>query len=182
MIAQRYNTMLIDAVEIDEDAYQQSRTNLLSTTFEHSISVYLQDIKLFQSNRLYDYIVCNPPFFGQQLRAQHEAKNKAWHDASLTLQDLIKVMDRLLQWKGLGFLILPLQRFEMLEKLLLRHSFFIHHKVDIRHQLGMPIKYSMIKFARLPIKCLHQELIIRDEKGNYTTDCFRLLSPYYTSL
>ena len=62
MMAQKCNAK-IDAVELDEKAHYQAKENFDNSPFAHQISCHHTDIQIFEPNKKYDIIICNPPYF-----------------------------------------------------------------------------------------------------------------------
>src|SRR6266446_1218624 len=62
MFAQKNPLAIIDAVEIDEDAYEQANRNIAASAFTNMINVIRGDIRSFSFTKKYDVIISNPPF------------------------------------------------------------------------------------------------------------------------
>src|SRR5205085_2984467 len=67
MVAQRNNHILIDAIELDENAAQQATENIHASPWGDRINIVNGDIRNYTFNRQYDLIICNPPFFQNSL-------------------------------------------------------------------------------------------------------------------
>lgn len=79
MLAQRFPTSTIDAVEIDEDAAQCALGNFQNSAFSsrlHLISGSFEEIKHAD---YYDWIVSNPPFYTNSLHNPDQRKRTARH-------------------------------------------------------------------------------------------------------
>jgi tRNA1Val (adenine37-N6)-methyltransferase len=71
MLAQRYNHAIINAVEIDPAAAQTASNNFKNSSFNKRITLFAQSFEDFFnefSDRRYDLIVSNPPFFINSLK------------------------------------------------------------------------------------------------------------------
>lgn len=79
MLAQRLTAPYhIHAVEIDPSSASQARTNVQESPFAETIHIYETAIQSFTSERPYDLIISNPPFFQNYLRcykAQQKGNN-----------------------------------------------------------------------------------------------------------
>src|SRR5437868_5022622 len=87
MLAQK-TTAVIDAVEIDNAAFEQAKENIAASPWKEKINTYHADISTFKTGKRYEHIISNPPFFEDDLRSNDEKKNFAKHDSSLTLENL----------------------------------------------------------------------------------------------
>src|ERR1700749_3701473 len=75
MLAQQAD-VIIDAIEIDADAYQQAQDNFTASPWKERLTVINKDILAFTVNKKYDGIISNPPFFENDLLSDNQEKNK----------------------------------------------------------------------------------------------------------
>src|SRR4051812_18737573 len=68
MIAQK-NNVQIDAVEIDKEAAAEARQNVETSQWNNKIKVHHSNILSYPSPCVYHYIVCNPPFYENELKS-----------------------------------------------------------------------------------------------------------------
>lgn len=119
MLAQRSLGAKITAIDIDEPAILQAAENINNSPFAEKIIVRhcsLQDLSK-TSDRKYDLIVTNPPYFIDSLKSSDINRTKARHTETLTHLELIDGVKQLLDQKGRFSLILPRN-----EALLFRNS------------------------------------------------------------
>ena len=74
MLSQKINAS-IDAVEIDADAAKQAGENISASPWAANIRVIHTSLQEFMPKKKYDLIICNPPFYENDLRSEHENKN-----------------------------------------------------------------------------------------------------------
>ena len=82
MMAQRSDAMTIDAVEIDENAYEQTVENFEQSDWGDRLFCYhtsFQDFvkEMMEEDEKYDYIISNPPFYTDDYETQDLARNSA---------------------------------------------------------------------------------------------------------
>src|SRR5690606_6808230 len=77
MLAQSHPDALIDAVEIDEDAYQQASINFQNSGFAERLQVFPGSFTELQPESAYDLIVSNPPFYTNSLHNPDARKRLA---------------------------------------------------------------------------------------------------------
>ncbi|MFC1759756.1 tRNA1(Val) (adenine(37)-N6)-methyltransferase [Planctomycetota bacterium] len=119
MIAQRTEhnrSVTIDAVEIDEAAYDESMLNVRESPWKHRITCHHARIQDFARKNAtqFDLIVSNPPFFEStsHLPSNDNATPRtiARQSAALSLGELFENAARMLNPNGRLSLILPIDR------------------------------------------------------------------------
>jgi tRNA1Val (adenine37-N6)-methyltransferase len=182
MLAQKINAK-IDAVEIEENAYNQAITNVNRSIFNDQISVFNTSIQLFsesiEQQNLYDLIISNPPFFQNHLKSETESRNNSLHTDTLSFEDLLSTVLRLLSPNGTFALLLPLYESSVFEQLAILQELYIQKKLTIRHRKGSKILRIITTFGRIKKEIINEELIIKNPDESYTTDFQALLKDYY---
>ena len=81
MMAQKSNA-LIDAVEIDEEAFKQAEQNAIESPWHDRIKVHHTAIQNFQASQKYDIIISNPPYYrnAKNMGIEDEKRALARHD------------------------------------------------------------------------------------------------------
>jgi tRNA1Val (adenine37-N6)-methyltransferase len=85
MLAQKSDARIV-AIDIDEDSVKQARYNFTRSSWSDNLQaqmVSLQD-HASASERQYDLIITNPPFFTGSLKSPDEKKNRAKHSSDLS--------------------------------------------------------------------------------------------------
>jgi tRNA1Val (adenine37-N6)-methyltransferase len=181
MLAQT-TTAFTDAVEIDTAAFKQAGENFISSPFKDRLAVYNTDILYFTTDKKYDGIICNPPFFEGDLQSPDTKKNTARHSTALTLQQLLTAAGSLLKADGLFAVLLPFSRMDECIKLAAATGLFPVQKLLLRHSLQHPLFRVVLFFSKNMIATATKELVIKDETGNYTDAFIFLLKAYYLYL
>ena len=101
MLAQRSDAEIIDAIEIDENAYEQSVENFEQSVWADRLYCYycsLQDFvnEISDEEETYDLIVSNPPFYNDDSETENESRNKARFTSSLSFEDLLLGVSKIL--------------------------------------------------------------------------------------
>ncbi|MBS4312969.1 tRNA1(Val) (adenine(37)-N6)-methyltransferase [Campylobacter vulpis] len=124
------------------------RQNALEAEFFHS------DFKEFKSEKRFDYIVCNPPFYRQGTQKSTNLHKSISKNASfLPLEDLVKGVDSLLAPRGVFYFCYEALALSeicvILEKYKLKMTKirFIHSKKGIKARL---VLVKVIKNAKSP--------------------------------
>lgn len=124
MLAQKNPDLILDAVEIEANAYEQAKENISTSPWLHRLEIFHSDIKNYVSAKKYDLIISNPPFFENELSSKEENKNIAKHDKGLTLKDLIGAIKIHLATAGYFATLLPYHRVKYFENLAAENNFF----------------------------------------------------------
>lgn len=196
MLAQASDS-LIDAVEIDEPAYLQARTNFAASPWAERLHALhssfegfcLQKTATTEPTSLrtpgsqYDLIVCNPPFFSQHLTGKSDAKNKAVHDEGNLLKTLPKGIDGLLTQNGMCFVLLPDYEMSVFSSDMSQSGLFQQKEIIVYHKAGKPVFRRVVAFGRTESEVLEREqLYIHAEDAPYCERFTQLLQPYYLHL
>lgn len=178
MLAQRGEAK-IDAVELNEYAYNQSCVNINNSYFKDKITVYRISIQNFRTDNLYDLIISNPPFFQNHLKAENESRNNSLHTDTLSFTDLLETVLRLLTFNGTFVVLLPAYESSVFEQLAISQELYPQKKLMIHHREGSKILRIITTFGRLKKEIINEELIIKNPDESYTPDFQRLLKDYY---
>jgi tRNA1Val (adenine37-N6)-methyltransferase len=178
MLAQRSEAQ-IEGVEIDEVSYNQAVDNVESSIFKDKIKLYYTDIQSFISENCYDLIISNPPFFQNHLKAEMPSRNNALHTDTLSFEDLLNSVKRLLSSNGTFVVLLPAYQSSVLELMANELGLFANKKLNIHHREGSKILRIITTFGFEKIETQIEELLIKNSVESYTADFQRLLKDYY---
>ena len=181
MLAQK-SFAKIDAVEIEKNAFSEAEDNFNQSTWNDRLQVFHLDVKNFTPAEKYDFIICNPPFYEDNLLSPTQNKNVAKHDKALSLNELILVIKNLINSPGSFAVLLPYHRVAYLEKLAHENYFFLKEKLLIKPTLQHRYFRAILLFNRTKDTSVKKELIIKNELGNYSREFVELLKEYYINL
>lgn len=185
MLAQRMSVKTeFDAVELEENASNQAKTNFANSPFPNKITVHHGSIQQFHSEYPYDLIICNPPFFTNQLNADNEARNLARHNQGLSFADLTQAMAKHLAEQGIVWVLLPLSERKGFEAAAAQNGLFLERDWHIQSSPNKPVKTTIFTLTKSPqIKpVLPSKIRVYDENNQYTDHFSRLLADYYLKL
>jgi tRNA1Val (adenine37-N6)-methyltransferase len=178
MLAQRSEAK-IDAVEIDKNAYYQAVANVNESVFKDKIIIHHTSIQEFITRKRYDIIISNPPFFQNHLKSETVSRNNSIHTDTLSFEDLLEVVLRLLNPNGTFVVLLPLYESLVFEQLAILQELYPQKKLTIRHRKGSKILRIITTFGRIKKEIINEELIIKNPDESYTSDFQGLLKDYY---
>jgi tRNA1Val (adenine37-N6)-methyltransferase len=182
MIAQKNQDIIIDAVELEEGAYQQAKQNFINSKWNSRLNIIHTDAKKFAATKKYHLIITNPPFYENELLSAERNKNLAKHDEGLRLKDLIRVIKDHLDDSGYFAILLPWHRIKYFEELAAENNFFPMEKLLVRQTPAHDFFRGILFYTRMQDEVKVNELTIKNTQGNYTPAFAGLLKDYYLNL
>ena len=185
MLAQQ-STAHITAIEIEADAFQQTKANFDLSPWKERLDVIHNSIQDYASNNnqnLFDCIITNPPFYEQDLNSPDNAKNLASHSTALPWDELVKSVATLLQENGTWYVLVPTLRAYTMQKLALMNGLQLSEEClmynDAKH---LPIR-AMLKFVKQKEAVIQRKkIIIKNADQSYTAEFSSYLKDYYLHL
>ena len=184
MLAQRSHAEIIDAVEIDENAYEQCVENFEQSPWNDRLFCYHASLEEFteENEDNYDLIVSNPPFYSAEYKTENLQRDLARFSDALPFDHLLESVSRLLSNDGMFSVIIPYTEEQSFINLASSFNLF---PISILHVKGTPtseIKRSLIAFTFIESKVKIDELIIEHERHNYTEAYINLTKDFYLKM
>ena len=177
MIAQQFPGALIDAIEIDEAAAIQAEKNILASPWKDQIQVIHTDIKNHKSEKKYDLVISNPPFYENELKSPDNRRNIAHHQTHLLPAELVYTISKNISSTGKFFLLLPFKKKEEWLVLLNNAGLQTEQIVFVKQTANHPSFFRMIIQGSVGngLEAIRESgITIKDEDNQYT-DAFKLL-------
>lgn len=181
MVAQKNNTIKIDAVETDEDAARQAKENFQSSQWKSQLQLICADVKKTSFNKKYDFIFSNPPFFEDDLKSNQPQRNTALHSTGLSLKELVQIIKRNLTENGIFAVLLPYHRTGYFENLCRENKFYCSKKVLVKQTPKHSFFRSILFFSTKNIPSQQKEIVIQIN-NQYSKEFVELLKDYYLYL
>lgn len=178
MLAQKTSGEIL-GIELDNEAFSQLQENLDASPWSTRLTASKGDIRRFQSDRHFDFIISNPPFFQDDLKSEQAGRNTAMHSTDLSLPELLEAIDRHLSDQGSFGIMLPTHRTEYFHSLATRKGYHCTEKLTVKHSRNHRPFRDIMHYSRSPVGLKESELIIRNEEGHYTDEFIELLKDYY---
>ena len=114
ILAQRSNATQIDALEIEENAYEQATDNFENSPWNDRLFCFHAGLDEFmeEPEDEYDLIVSNPPFYAEDFKTNDDQRDLARFQDALPFEDLIEAADLLLSENGIFAVIIPFKEEE----------------------------------------------------------------------
>lgn len=184
MLAQRSNAEQIDAIEIDEEAYEQCVENFENSPWSDRLFCFHAGLDEFveEPEDEYDLIISNPPFYTDDYKTENLSRDIARFEDALPFEDLLEAADLLLSENGIFSVILPYK--EETKFIDLAKEFELY-PFKITRVKGTPItaiKRSLLAFSRFEKAVLNHELIIETARHQYTDEYIALTKDFYLKM
>jgi tRNA1Val (adenine37-N6)-methyltransferase len=147
MIAQRKPNAEIDAIDIDKEACKQAAENIEKSPFKGRIRVLHRSFPEYTTEKKYDLIVSNPPYFSDSMKSPDKKRNAARHNDSLPLKLLIEHAMTLLSDDGKIALILPITCSDEVDFIIATHRLYIIRRTEVVSVEGSKPKRFLIEMS-----------------------------------
>ena len=179
MLAQKSDSR-IDSIELDHESAAQALENIAASPWSARIRLLEGNVLDYPLPTDYDFVISNPPFFESDLRSPVEKKNKAKHNKTLTLDELIIVISQHLKITGTFSILLPYHRSDYFENLAMIQGFFLRQKLTLRQTPAhQPFRSICLFGFQKPDAMDSKELVIKNENGNYSSEFTEIMNDYY---
>ena len=184
IMAQRSTAELIDALEIDADAYEQCVYNFETSDWGDRLFCYHASLDEFvgEIEDTYDLIISNPPFYTDHFKSRNEARNKARFEDALPFEELLTSVSKLLSVTGQLNVIIPFSEEINFISLAKNVDLYPIRILRVRGQEESPVKRSLISFTFQENKIKVSELTIEITRHHYTNDYINLTKDFYLKL
>lgn len=193
-LAQRSNAFQIDALEIDENAYEQAVENFEQSPWNDRLFCYhaaldefveeaQAELEEFGELLCYDLIVCNPPFYAEDFKSQDPARDLARFQDALPFDELIPAADLLLSAEGIFAVIIPYKEEERFVELCAQNNLFPQKITRVKGNAQTAVIRSLLAFSREKICSIPtDELLIEISRHSYTPEYKALTRDFYLRL
>jgi tRNA1Val (adenine37-N6)-methyltransferase len=181
MTAQR-SLALIEAVEIDSDAFQQAKENIQESIYANRIHIIHADFIEFAKSckQKYDFIVSNPPFFDNDLKPTDKKRGVARHSYSMNLQILIEESSRLLSENGKLSIVIPKDKSDKAIQIAGACGLGTVRSLSFRGHPKGPFKRILLEWAKgYEGNETISNLSIREDDKTFSTEYIALTRDFY---
>ena len=185
MLAQRSAAEQIDALEIDDDAYEQATDNFENSPWSDRLFCYHAGLDEFieEPEDEYDLIVCNPPFYTDDYKTNNKQRDLARFSDAMPFDELIEAADLLLSENGIFSVIIPHKEEENFISLANMLELYPTKITRVKGTPTSDIKRSLLAFSRKKDSdFVIDELTIETSRHNYTEKYIALTKDFYLKI
>jgi tRNA1Val (adenine37-N6)-methyltransferase len=185
MIAQRSNAYQIDALEIDEDAYEQATENFENSPWDDRLFCFHAglDELIDEPEDEYDLIISNPPFYTENFKTEDAQRDLARFEDAMPFEMLIEAADLLLSENGIFSVIIPFKEEVRFLALAKEYELFPMKMTRVKGTPSSEIKRSLLAFQRNESTEIEvDELTIETERHIYTEEYIALTKDFYLKM
>lgn len=183
MLAQRFISARIEAVEIDESAAQTAAANLAASPFAERLKLYATSFEQFLKDRpgkKYDLIVSNPPFYINSLKSPGAGKQLAKHADDDLFDNMMSLVPAHLNDDGQLWLILPIDTAQLVKELAKENQLHLQQVIDISSYPASAPHREILVFGKHQTKLQQSEFVIYDAPKQYSGQYRTALHDFFT--
>jgi len=183
-IAQQSNAEVIDAIEIDENAYEQCVDNFENSPWRDRLFCYHASFEEFveEIEDKYDLIVSNPPFYAEDFKTEDQARDLARFSEALPFSELVEGVSKLLSENGIFSTIIPRKEEDLFLKIASEKKLFPNRICRVRGTENTAEKRSLLEFSFHKTEVLIENLIIEISRHDYTEAYKNLVKDFYLKM
>lgn len=184
MIAQRFSSASVDAVEMDPDAAATALKNFAASPFADRLHLYEGSFQEYGENEMkvlpkYDLIVSNPPYFLNSLRSPDGKKGMARHAEASFFSDLMNFAAENLTEGGFLTLILPLSTSALIGKMALSEDLYPLYEIIISSYANTKPVRKIISFGRTKKAFFSRNFVIYQRERHYSPEYQQALRDFF---
>ncbi|NOR29365.1 MAG: methyltransferase [Lutibacter sp.] len=184
MLAQKSNAELIDAIELNDEAYEQTVENFENSDWGDRLFCYHASLQEFSEeiDDTYDLIISNPPFYTSTYKELPKERAMARHTETLTYTELLSSVAKLLSENGSCAFIIPFEEATNFIFIAKGNNLCLNRITNVKGTENSKFKRSLVQFSFLEKPIVKTELIIEIERHNYTDEYTALTKDFYLKM
>lgn len=180
MLAQRTQAYtFLDAVELELQDFMQAKENVRNSPWFNRIAVHHVAIQDFISQQSYDLIVSNPPYFRKSLEPPERRRHQSRHGITLSFEELIVSVKRLLKPRGLFSVILPHAEGLHFIQMAKENGLHCSRQWSFRTRREKPVERLLLEFSFLQRLPETGEILLYSEGSSWSEDYQNLTRSFY---
>ena len=182
MILSQKGVGSVDAVELDKDSFEEAKQNFSISVWNEKLNVFNIDVRNFadETDKKYDLIVSNPPYYASDVKPIKEKKVMARHVSTLSFNDLLISAKKMMKGDARFAVVLPFYESRLFIKEAECLGFYLQKEMQIIPIEGKDANRVNMQFVLNEVDEVETELFtIRNKDYSYTEDYKFFLKDYY---
>ena len=174
----------VDAVDIDKASVEEANNNFEASQWRGQLKAFCVNIVDFHSDKKYDLIVSNPPFFSRFSKCDSERKSRARHtDMTLSHEALCHAVVRLMKPNGRFVVVLPFTDSIDFLEVAKKQNLFLRKRMTIIPIEGKTPNRVNLELVFGETAAIQEETFtIRDRNNRFTAQYNKFLKDFYLGL
>ncbi len=184
MLAQRSQAAQIDAIEIEDNAYEECVGNFENSPWSDRLFCYHAGIDELMDDPedVYDLIVSNPPFYKDQHDSENDARAMARSENNLPFELLIESADLLLSEEGVFATIIPRKEEEAFIEICAEFELFPFSILRVKGNINTEEIRSLLAFSRNNSELTIDTIAIEKARHDYTEEYQKIVRDFYLKM
>lgn len=184
MLAQRSSAQQIEAIEIDDNAYEQCAENFENSPWNDRLFCYHASLLEFveEVEDAFNLIICNPPFYSEDYKTKDKSRDLARFNDAMPFKHIIYAVAHLLAEDGIFSIIIPKKEERDFIELASTIELYPQRILHVKGNSNSEVKRSLIEFSHKETEVKTSELIIETSRHNYTQDYIDLTKDFYLKM
>lgn len=183
-LAQRSKAEVIDAIEIEADAFEQAVDNFENSDWADRLYCYHASFQDFVSeiDDTYDLIVSNPPFYNDTFKDLNKKRALARHSQGLAFEELLSGVSKLLALNGIAAFIIPYKEEENFLKMAQLIKLFPSRISRYSGNVNSELKRSLIELKTKETTLIQESFFLEHSRHDYSDYYKNLVKDFYLKL
>ena len=183
-LAQRSSAETIDAIELDDNAYEQCVANFEASPWADRLFCYHAGFDEFvdEMDDKYDLIVSNPPFYAEDVASADPSRDKARQNSSLPFHELVHGVSKFLTEDGIFAVIIPFKEEDTFVKLAQNVELYPNRITRVKGNPDTDFKRSLIELNFTQQEPTIDVLVIEKGRHQYTKEYIKLTQAFYLKM
>lgn len=178
MLAQQNPEAIVTAIEPDSNSLLEAEENFSNSPFKINIQGILSTLQNFQTEDLFDLIICNPPYFENSTLSENPLKNSVRHNLLLNPEELYTHASSLLCKNGFVNVIIPYDVEKTHLNFAEKNKLFPFKILRTIRETG-EMKRSLISFSFSKVQTEETKMIVKFSDNLYSKEYVELTSAFY---
>ncbi len=183
MLAQRFRDAEIDAVEIDEVAAATASDNFSRSVFSNRVKAFAVGFESFfasNTEKKYELIVSNPPFYINSLHSPTEKKQIAKHADANFFKLMLSGVASHLAANGACWLVLPLNTAHLVKTMATEFGLNVSSTIHISSFKHKATHREIVVLSSEADIEVEQEFVIYENEGVHSEQYRNALKEFFT--